>query len=52
MSKKKIADFHILGLFYQKIKDLSEKKICLSRAVAGAVVRIDLCHAYNFPFKS
>jgi hypothetical protein len=29
--KKKIVDFHVLGLFIAKKHDLSEKKIRLSR---------------------
>jgi hypothetical protein len=50
--KKKIADFHVLGLcFMVKKHDLSEKKnVRLSRAGGG--VRLNLCHAYSLPLTS
>jgi hypothetical protein len=39
--KKKIADFHVLGLFMAKKHDLSDKKFRLSRAVAVAEICLD-----------
>jgi hypothetical protein len=50
--KKKIAGFHVLGLFIAKKKnDLSEKKFRLSRVVAVAVCK-NLYHTYSLSLTS